>query len=384
MRGLKTSSRKKRTKNSLKDYPFDYALLVVILVILSFGVIMVYSASFYKGIIDYSNSSYFFVRQAAFAVIGLIGMYVVSRINYKYYKKLVMIGLAASFLMVMITILKIPGMTHSALGATRWLKFGFITVQPSEFVKYAVVLAMAVKLSDMGAEIKSFKKGVLRVLGVAAFFSVLIIVQKNLSIAGVILITAIIMIFAAGAKLKHMGILFSFGATMATLAVLIAPFRMKRIMSFMNPWADPSATGYQIIQSFYALGSGGLFGLGLGESRQKTMYLPEPHNDFIFAIIAEELGLIGCIFLILLFVFFVYRGIVIAITAKDSYGRFLALGITSIIGVQAIINIAVVTGSMPVTGVPLPFMSYGGTALCINLFAMGVLLNISRFCKKKI
>ncbi|MGL5634970.1 MAG: putative lipid II flippase FtsW [Sarcina sp.] len=384
MRGLKTSSRKKRTKNSLKDYPFDYALLVVILVILSFGVIMVYSASFYKGIIDYSNSSYFFVRQGAFAVIGLLGMYIVSKIDYKYYKKFMIWGLVLSLIMVLITIFKIPGITHSALGATRWLKFGPITMQPSEFVKYAVVLAIAIQLSNMGNKIKSFTKGILPVLGIAAFFSLLIIVQKNLSIAGVILITAIIMIFAAGAKLKHMGGLFSFGAIVATLAVLVAPFRVKRIMSFMNPWSDPSDTGYQIIQSFYALGSGGLFGLGLGESRQKTMYLPEPHNDFIFAIIAEELGLIGCIFLILLFVFFVYRGIMISITARDSYGRFLALGITSIIGVQAIINIAVVTGSMPVTGVPLPFMSYGGTALCINLFAMGVLLNISRFCKKKI
>ncbi|MGL5823195.1 MAG: putative lipid II flippase FtsW [Sarcina sp.] len=384
MRGLKTSSRKKRTKNSLKDYPFDYALLVVILVILSFGVIMVYSASFYKGIIDYSNSSYFFVRQAAFAVIGLLGMYIVSKIDYKHYKKFMIWGLVLSLIMVLITIFKIPGITHSALGATRWLKLGPITMQPSEFVKYAVVLAIAIQLSNMGNKIKSFTKGILPVLGIAAFFSLLIIVQKNLSIAGVILITAIIMIFAAGAKLKHMGGLFSFGAIVATLAVLVAPFRVKRIMSFMNPWSDPSDTGYQIIQSFYALGSGGLFGLGLGESRQKTMYLPEPHNDFIFAIIAEELGLIGCIFLILLFVFFVYRGIMISITARDSYGRFLALGITSIIGVQAIINIAVVTGSMPVTGVPLPFMSYGGTALCINLFAMGVLLNISRFCKKKI
>ena len=160
-------------------------------------------------------------------------------------------------------------------------------------------------------------------------------------------------------------------------------FRSGRMATYFDPWSDPTDNGYQIIQSFFALGSGGIFGLGLGESRQKTMYLPEPHNDFIFAIIGEELGLVGCLFVIALFILFVYRGIVIAITAKDVYGTLLAIGITGIIGIQAIMNIAVVTGAIPVTGVPLPFISYGGTALVINLCAMGVLLNISRQCERE-
>lgn len=365
---------------------FDYILCLTIIVLLFFGVMMVYSASFYKAIISEDNSMYFFIRQAIFGFLGLIGMYLLSRVDYKKYRnwKLLLWLAIISIVFLGITIAKIPGLTHSAYGATRWIKVFGITFQPSELVKYVVVLILAVKLSSLGIKIKSFKKGILPALGIVVFFAGLIFAQKSMSIAVVTGATGFILIFAAGARVKHiMGLI---GAALVGIVGMIAiePFRVLRIINFADPWKDASGKGYQVIQSFYALGSGGITGLGLGESRQKTMYMPEPHNDFIFSIIGEELGLIGCIFVIALFLVFIYRGIVISVTAKDIYGTLLALGITCIIAIQAIINIAVVTGSMPVTGVPLPFISYGGTALMINLFAMGVLLNISRQCEKRI
>ncbi|MGL5576845.1 MAG: putative lipid II flippase FtsW [Sarcina sp.] len=365
---------------------FDYTLCLTIIILLFFGVMMVYSASFYKAIISEDNSMYFFSRQAIFGVLGLIGMYLLSRVDYKKYKnwKLLIFLSVLSIVLLGITIAKIPGLTHSAYGATRWIKIFGITFQPSELVKYVVVLILAVKLSSLGVKIKSFKSGILPSLAIVGLFAGLIFAQKSMSIAVVTGATGLILIFAAGARWKHIWGLLGTAAIAGAGMIAVEPFRIARIMNFRDPWKDAAGKGYQVIQSFYALGSGGITGLGLGESRQKTMYMPEPHNDFIFSIIGEELGLIGCIFVIALFLVFIYRGIVISITAKDVYGTLLALGITCIIAIQAIINIAVVTGSMPVTGVPLPFISYGGTALMINLFAMGVLLNISRQCEKRI
>lgn len=375
---------KNKEKNKVIYDSFDYFLFVIILVLLGFGLIMVYSAGFYKAITAESNSMYYFIRQGIFGVLGIIGMLIVSKIEYHKYIRLRWLGLIVSAILLGITIAKIPGITHSANGATRWIKVGSLTFQPSEFVKYAAVLFLAVELSLKGNKIKSFKKGVLPALSVVAIFAGLVLWQRNMSIACVIFAVGFIMIFAAGARLKHIGILSGVGIALVTIGISMASFRSDRIKNFLNPWADATGKGYQVIQSFYALGSGGILGLGLGQSRQKTMYMPEPHNDFIFAIIGEELGLVGCLFVISLFVLFICRGVYISIHAKDIYGTLLALGITCVIAIQAIINIAVVTGSMPVTGVPLPFISYGGTALFVNLLAMGVLLNISRHSQKTI
>ncbi|MGL5244582.1 MAG: FtsW/RodA/SpoVE family cell cycle protein, partial [Sarcina sp.] len=264
-------------------------------------------------------------------------------------------------------------------GAQRWIKLGPLSFQPSELAKYVVVIMLATLLVKKGEQIKEFWKGVVPCLILGGAYAGLILAQKNLSIASVTMIVTFILIVIAGAKNKQM-----FGGVLPVLIAAAITFtfsedyRRARLMNFMNPWKDPAGDGYQLIQSFYALGAGGVTGLGLGQSRQKTLYMPEPHNDFIFSIIGEELGLIGCLVIIGLFSFFIYRGIKIAVEAKDDYGTLLATGITSIVAVQAIINIAVVTGSMPVTGVPLPFISYGGSSLVINLIAMGILLNISR------
>lgn len=195
------------------------------------------------------------------------------------------------------------------------------------------------------------------------------------------MIVAVIMLFVGGAKIIHLLPIIPAGLSAGIALIFVAPYRLKRLTAFMNPWADPSGDSYQLIQSIYALGSGGFFGVGLGNSRQKALFMPEPHNDFIFAILGEEFGFIGCIFVILLFMYLIYKGVYIAIKAKDNYGFLLATGIVSIISIQAVINIAVVSGSMPVTGVPLPLISYGGTSLVINLIALGVLLNISRQSK---
>lgn len=385
--GLKTLKSLKRKKKSSTDN-FDYILFSVIIVLLSFGVIMVYSASFYQAMTKENNGMYFFIRQGIFAIIGCAAMWGISKIDYGIWKKFMPIILGASaFCLVFILVapyIGLKSMLHTANGATRWINLGFTTFQPSELAKYAIVIYLAVALSNKGDKIKSIKQGLIPTLGVAALFSGLVLAQDNLSIASVILIVAIAMVFAAGAKMKHMFSIAGLGVAAMTAGMVLEPYRMLRFTSFLDPWKDPMKSGYQLIQSFYSLGAGGVVGLGLGKSRQKTMYMPEPHNDFIFSIIGEELGLIGCVFVIALFLLFIYRGVMISIAAKDVYGTLLAIGITAVIAVQAIINIAVVTGSMPVTGVPLPFISYGGTSLLINLCAMGILLNISRQSKKAI
>ena len=270
-------------------------------------------------------------------------------------------------------------------GAQRWIKLGPLSFQPSELAKYAVVIILAHMITNKGEKIKEFWKGIVPCFVIGGGFAALILAQKNLSIAAVTGFVTFIMVFVAGARKRFMfGVITPIILFAGSFFTLFEDYRRRRLLNFINPWKDPAGDGYQLIQSFYALGAGGVTGLGIGQSRQKTLYMPEPHNDFIFAIIGEELGLIGCTVVILLFVIFVYRGIKIAMSAKDEYGTLLAVGITSIIGLQAIINTAVVTGSMPVTGVPLPFISYGGTALVFNLIAMGILLNISRQRNKKI
>ncbi len=318
---------------------------------------------------------YYLKKQGIAALVGVVAMAFTMSMDYhklKKYTAMIMIGCVPLLLVVFLF--------PSVNGAQRWIPLGpFGSLQPSELAKYVVVLFLARSLEVKGEGVKQFSTGILPYLGVSGFYAALVLSQKNLSIASVIMIVTFITLFAAGGKLKHLfGIVAPVMFAAAVAFTVLEPYRMKRLMSFTNPWNDPIGDGYQLIQSFYALGAGGVTGLGLGQSRQKTLYMPEPHNDFIFSIIGEELGLIGCICIITLFIIFIWRGISVAMKARDTYGTLLAIGITSVIAVQSLINIAVVTGSMPVTGVPLPFISYGGTALLINMTAVGILLNISR------
>lgn len=366
-----------------KNGQIDIWLFAIIATLLSIGVVMVYSASSYFSMFESNDSTVFFKKQAMWAVLGIIAMIITMRIDYHNYRnKRLMYGLYIVTAILLCAVFLFP----ATKGAQRWIKLpGGMSFQPSELAKYTVVLFLAYKLTKLGKNIKSLTKGVIPCLAYAGIIAGIILSQKNLSIASVTMMVSFAMIFIAGARFKDM-----FGK-IAPLLVLVAvgftfssPYRYARLTNFVDPWKDPAGNGYQLIQSLYALGSGGITGLGLGQSRQKTMYMPEPHNDFIFSIIGEELGLIGCLVIITLFIAFIWRGIKIAMEAKDSYGSLIAVGITSIIGVQCLINIAVVTGSMPVTGVPLPFISYGGSSLVINLAAMGILLNISRQKQVKI
>jgi len=355
--------------------PIDFILFSTIMLLVAIGVVMVYSASSYSSFFNpkINDSMYYLKRQGLWAILGVIGMIFTMKVDYHIYKKL-----TAPFMIITVLLLCVVLVCPPVNGARRWIPLGAASIQPSEIAKYVVVLYMAKSIEIKGENIKSFLYGVLPFMIVSGFFSGMVLLEKNLSIAAIIMFVTLIIIFASGAKLKHIfGIC---GAVMAAGAagIFFESYRMRRFTSFLDPWKDPKGDGYQLIQSLLALGSGGIWGAGLGQSRQKCYYIPEPHTDFIFSIIGEELGLIGCTIIVILFVLFIWRGIVTASKAKDTFGTLLATGITSIIAIQAIINIAVVTGSMPVTGVPLPFISYGGSSLVINLFAMGILLNISR------
>lgn len=352
----------------------DYGIFYSVVLLLAVGVVMVYSASSYYAMFKNNDSMYFLKRQLVWAVLGMIVLCTTMSIDYHKIKKYtlwLMIGCVPLLLVVFL----FPGVN----GAQRWIQIGPMSFQPSELAKYVVVLFLAKGIEMKGDGIKNFTTGIVPYLGVSGIYAALVLAEKNLSIASVIMIVTFIVLFSAGGRIKHLfGIVAPLMVSAAVIFTVGEPYRRARMLNFIDPWKDPTGNGYQLIQSFYALGAGGVTGLGLGQSRQKTLYMPEPHNDFIFAIIGEELGLIGCLCIITLFIVFIWRGIKVAMSAKDTYGTLLAIGITSVIAVQSLINIAVVTGSMPVTGVPLPFISYGGTSLVINMAAMGVLLNISR------
>ncbi len=363
-----------RSKRKKKMGEIDYGIFYTVALLLTIGVVMVYSASSYYAMFINKDSMYYLKRQLGSAVIGVVAMAFTMCIDYHKLKKYTI-----AIMIVSIPLLIAVFFFEGVNGAQRWIYIGPLSFQPSELAKYVVVLFMAMSLEIKGEGVKSFNTGIVPYLVISGFYAALVLAEKNLSIASVIMIVTFIILFAAGGKIKHLfGIVAPAMVAAVAAFTILEPYRMKRLLNFTNPWKDPIGDGYQLIQSFYALGAGGITGLGLGQSRQKTLYMPEPHNDFIFSIIGEELGLIGCICIIILFIIFIWRGISVAMKARDTYGTLLAIGITSVIAVQSLINIAVVTGSMPVTGVPLPFISYGGTSLVINMMAIGILLNISR------
>ena len=363
-----------RSKRKKRMGEIDYVIFYTVGLLLTIGVVMVYSASSYYAMFINKDSMYYLKRQLISAVIGVGAMAFTMCVDYHKLKKYTVAAMVLC-IPLLVAVFFFAGVN----GAQRWVYIGPLSFQPSDLVKYVVVLFLAMSLEAKGEGVKKFATGILPYLAISGFYAACILAEKNLSIASVIMIVTFIVLFAAGGRIKHLfGIVAPAIVAVAAAFTILEPYRMKRLLNFTNPWKDPIGDGYQLIQSFYALGAGGITGLGLGQSRQKTLYMPEPHNDFIFSIIGEELGLIGCICIIILFIIFIWRGISVAMKARDTYGMLLAIGITSVVAVQSLINIAVVTGSMPVTGVPLPFISYGGTSLVMNMTAMGVLLNISR------
>jgi len=348
------------------------------MILVFIGIIMVFSASYIQSSFKHNDSYYFLKKNIVYATLGFIVMMVTSKIDYRFWKKNASyVGIiAVVFLVLVLTPLGIE-----ANGARRWLGIGALTFQPAEIAKFATILLTAKLIEKKYDQIKSLTKGVLPLLIVPCVFFALIILQPNLSTAGTVILVTFVMIFAAGMDMKIIFTMIALGVALFVVLVIAEPYRLSRVTSFLDPFQDPLGSGYQVIQGLYALGSGGIFGLGLGQSKQKYFYIPEPQNDFIFAIIGEELGLIGCIVVIMLFIILVYRCVRVALKTTNVFACMVVIGIGAQIGIQAALNIAVATSSMPATGVALPFISYGGTSLTIFMGAVGIVLNISKHVK---
>ena len=357
----------------------DLILIIVTLSLLAVGLTMVYSASAIWAEYKFDDSFFFAKRQMLFAGVGIAAMFFIMNVDYWTWRTWAKVIIIICFVLLLLVL--IPGVGNVRNGSRSWIGVGAFSVQPSEFMKLAMIAFLAKYLSERQKLITSFTKGLVPSLGLVFLAFGLIMLQPDLGTGTVMVGTCVVMIFISGARIRHFVFLGLLGVAGFVALVLSAPYRIKRITSFLDPWEDPLGSGFQIIQSLYAIGPGGLFGLGLGQSRQKFFYLPEPQTDFIFAILSEELGFIGGSFVILLFALLLWRGIRIALGAPDLYGSFLAVGIVAMIAIQVMINIGVVTGLMPVTGITLPFLSYGGSSLTLMLMAIGVLLNVSRYSR---
>lgn len=357
----------------------DIWIILSTLCLLAIGIIMVYSASAVNAFYDFGDAFYYIKRQLIFACLGVVAMFMTMNMDYMFWKKYAKVGLIIGF--VALVIVLIPGVGVVRGGARSWLGISSFGIQPSELMKLVMILFLAKMLADRQSKITSFTKGLMPpLLLVGAAFG-LIMLQPDLGTGAVLVGASMVVIFSAGARISHLAGLAMIGVAGLVGLIIAAPYRLQRITAFLDPWADPLGAGYQSIQSLYAIGPGGLAGLGLGMSRQKYSYLPEPQTDFIFSIIAEELGFIGGATIILLFALLMWRGMRIAITAPDSFGSLLAAGIVGIFAVQVFINIGVVIGLMPVTGITLPLISAGGSSLTLLLTAIGILLNISRYAR---
>lgn len=348
----------------------DYPFLIAVGLLLAFGLIMLYSAGSARAFSQFGDSMWYLKQQLRGVIGGLILMYIMSKFDYHRLPVMAILGVSAILLVLVI----IPGVGTNRNGATRWL-FGF---QPSEAAKFAIILFFSARIAQNQRDLDNFVQGFCPYLAVLGVFVILLALEPHFSCIVLMSLTALLILFVGGAKIKHFFIIGVPAVVGAALMIIKEPYRLARVVSFMDPFADAQGDGWQIVNSLYAIGSGGIFGVGLGQSRQKYQSLPEPQNDFIFSVLAEELGLLGALILVALFAFLIVRGIKIAAKSPDLFGTLLVTGIVGIIAFQAIINIAVVTSSIPVTGMPLPFFSFGSTALMITMAEMGIVLNVSR------
>jgi len=354
---------------------FDFILLIVALALVGVGIVMVYSTSAIMAGERFQDPYYFLKKQALFAGIGFILMTFALFFPYTILKRLAYPILIVSVLLLVAVL--IPGIGYRAGGAMRWLKIQSVSFQPSEFAKLGLVIFLAYFLTKKDEKIRSFSFGFLPTVLLSGLVVVLVAKEPDLGAALFLSAMVFLLLFVSGARVIYMA-----GALLLTIPVVYyllmnVGYRYKRLMSFIRPWDDPIGTSFQIIQSFLSFGSGGLFGLGLGEGRQKLFFLPAPHTDFIFSVIGEELGLVGAMVVVLLFFVFTVRGIQIGLSLDDRFGTYLALGITLMISLQAVINMAVVLGLLPTKGLTLPFISYGGTSLITNLVGVGIMLHLS-------
>ncbi len=353
----------------------DSAFMILILVLLTYGLIMVFSASYANALYRFGNSFHFVSRQAMFAIVGIVAMYFISFIDYHFYRRIVF-WLFALGIILLVAVLFIGTVLN---GAKRWIFIGPINFQPSEIMKFALIVMFAHFTALNYKRMGTFTYGVLPYFICLVTIAGLMMLQPHLSATVLMFLIGFVMMYVGGTKLRYF-VLLAGGGVAGAIAIIVfkSGYMLSRISNWFDPFAVPSDANWQTRQSLIAIGSGGIMGRGIGESYQKFLYLPEPHNDFIFAIICEELGLIGALIVIILFIVFTFRGFSIASKAPDKFGYMLGIGLTIQVCLQVALNIAVVTNTIPNTGISLPFFSYGGTALLMQLGQMGILLNISR------
>jgi cell division protein FtsW len=354
---------------------------VVIATLLSIGIVMIYSSSAIYAYEKMGDSLLFLKRHLLFLAIGLMAGFGMMLFDYRVLKKYSRPIIITSIILLILVLM--PSIGSQAGGARRWFKISVFSFQPSEMAKLCLIIYLADFLSRKTSYINNLLHTLLPLFMVTGGIVSLILLQPDLGTAILIASITLILLFSAGIRWSYLAGLFAFSIPVLYFLIYRVPYRWKRIMVFLNPWQDPKGTGFQIIQSFLALGSGGILGVGLGMSKQKLFYLPEAHTDFIFSIIGEELGIIGTLSVTVLFIILVWQGMRAALKTEDSFGRFLGLGIVSMIALEVIINIGVTIGALPTKGMPLPFISYGGSALVFHMIAIGLLLNIIKNSDEK-
>jgi len=354
----------------------DFFLLFLTLALVGFGLVMVLSASSIIALQDYGDLWYYTRRQAMWILIGLVAMAVLMNIHYRRYQKW-FVWLAGLSLLLLVLVL-LPFIGIKVHGARSWLGIGGFRMQPAEFAKLALILYLAALISKKGEQFRDFKKGLLPAIIVTAFFAFLIALQPDFGTAAILIGVALCVIICGGANLKHLSLIGSVIVLGMGLLALNFSHVSKRLSSFLNPWADPYGAGFHLIQSYYAFGHGGITGVGFGRSIQKYEYLPHPHNDFIFSIIAEELGFVGVCFILFVYLLLIWRILYLCQSVREPFCTLVGVGIASMIGIQAFINIGGASGIIPISGVPLPLISYGGSSMLVTLMGIGIVLSISR------
>ncbi len=354
----------------------DLWLFGAAVVLLSTGVVMVYSASAIVAADRFHDPYFFLKKQIFWAMLGAACLWLTLCVDYRRLEGLVVPLLIVSAALLVLVL--VPPIGQAINGTRRWIRLGPVSFQPAELAKLTLVVYLAAFLAKNHEALDHFRQGLLPPLVVAGMFGALVLAQPDLGNCLTLIALTFALLFLAGGRLRHLGLVLAPAVPLTAIAIWAAPYRLRRITAFLDPWSDPRGSGFQIIQSWLAFGNGGLLGQGIGASKQKLFYLPEPHTDFIFAIIGEELGFLGAVAIVALFMVLVWRGLRIGLRAPDPFGAYLALGITVLIAIQTLVNLGVVMGLLPTKGLPLPFISFGGSALLVTMLSTGVLLNISQ------
>jgi len=357
----------------------DMWLFGAVVALVSVGVVMVYSASAIIAADRFRDPYFFLKKQLFWAVLGFGCLWAAMTLNYRILERIMLPLLVVS--LVLLVLVLVPPFSQEINGTRRWFRWGPVSFQPAELAKFSLVVYLAHFLTRRREVVEIFWRGLLPPLLVAGSMAGLVLLQPDLGSSLTLVVLVFCLLFLAGGRVRQMTLVAASALPLLAVAIYMAPYRLKRVMTFLDPWADPRGSGFQIIQSYLALGSGGLFGRGLGESKQKLFYLPEPYTDFIFAVLGEELGLLGAVSVIGLFGLLIWRGIRIGLGAPDPFGALLALGLTALLACQTLVNLGVVAGALPTKGLPLPFISFGGSSLIMAMVSVGVLLNISQHAR---